>query len=104
MTTRRYGTERFAPLPDRTSGFAGLLPRMCPTPEGVVEHVVSEGETLQSLAYHYYNDTRLWFWILDANPQLECGADFRSTPGPDDSAGTSSPMVGATIVIPARQR
>ncbi len=42
-----------------------------PVPEGrLVEHVVAEGETVDTLARIYFGDDRLWPAILDANPLI----------------------------------
>lgn len=30
-------------------------------------HTVLEDETIQNIAYHYYNDSGLWYIIADAN-------------------------------------
>ena len=88
---RRYEPERrFDRRADGTRAFDGVLPRAIRTPDGVVEHVIQAGDRPDALAHHYYDDTRLWFRILDANPQLECGADI------SDPA-----RVGHVIVIPA---
>lgn len=88
---RRYEPMRFfEPRADGTIPFGGILPRAVPTPDGVIEHVIQTGDRLDALAHHYYDDSALWFHILDANPQLECGADV------------SQPhRVGHRIVIPA---
>lgn len=87
---RRYEPMRaFAPGPDGVVSFGGVLPRPIPTPEGVVEHVIKAGDRLDALATYYYDDSRLWFHILDANPQLECGGDL-----------TDPDRVGTRIVIP----
>ncbi|POF29087.1 LysM peptidoglycan-binding domain-containing protein [Roseibium marinum] len=54
-------------LPRRVSGLRLLRPE----PEGrLVEHVVTSGETVDSLARLYLGDERLWPAILDANPLL----------------------------------
>ena len=40
----------------------------------MIEHVVREGDRLDLLAGRYYNDPRLWWRILDANPDLDDAA------------------------------
>src|SRR3954468_6410663 len=88
---RRYEPFRpFAPRADGTIPFGGILPRDVPTPEGVLEHVIQGGDRSDALAHHYYDDSRLWFHILDADPQLECGSDLREPQS-----------VGHRIVVPA---
>lgn len=124
MRPSRYDPVRaFEPNADGTLPFAGVMPRLAQTPVGVVEHVVAEGDRLDALAHEYYNDSRLWWHILDANPQIECGADVAdpdlyasaaagdaSADDADDAADaaedrTGPPLrpnlVGSTIVIPA---
>ncbi len=53
-----------------SSAFSGVRPRDIAGAEGVVEHVVSAGDRFDLLAKYYYNDDRLWWRIMDANPQL----------------------------------
>lgn len=55
---------------EKTVSFKGILPRSIPFTQGVIEHTVSEGERLDHLAKHYYNDDRLWWRIVDANPEV----------------------------------
>mgnify|MGYP001078647612 CR=1 FL=1 len=43
---------------------------------GVLEHVVREGDRLDLLARHYYGEDRLWWRILDANPDLQSGVEL----------------------------
>lgn len=69
--------------------FQGLRPRDIATLEGVIEHRVVKGDRLDSLARQYYNDDRLWWRIVDANPESIFGSDLVA----DD-------MVGRTILIP----
>ena len=54
----------------------GTRPREIGPAVGVVEHVIQEGDRLDLLAHHYYNDSRLWWRILDANPDLVCGVEI----------------------------
>ncbi len=51
-------------------GFSGIRARIIPTTEGAVEHVVTDGDRLDLLARHYYNNDRLWWRIADANPEF----------------------------------
>ena len=43
---------------------------------GVLEHVIQDGDRLDLLARHYYNDSRLWWRILDANPDLQSAVEL----------------------------
>ncbi len=66
----------FTPEPDGTVVFAGIRPRSIGPATGVVEHVVKAGDRLDLLARHYYNDDRLWWRIVDANPDFLYGGDM----------------------------
>jgi phage tail protein X len=54
--------------------FGGVRPRAIGVASGVIEHVVRAGDRLDLLARHYYNDDRLGWRILDANPDILHGA------------------------------
>jgi len=41
-----------------------------------VEHVIAAGDRLDLLARHYYNDDRLWWRIVDANPAFLYAGDM----------------------------
>lgn len=69
--------------------FRGLRARQVNSLEGVIEHSICETDRLDHLAQHYYGDDRLWWRILDANPQLQYG---------DQLLG--SDYVGRVILIP----
>jgi nucleoid-associated protein YgaU len=87
-----FTAEKGAPAP-----FPGVRPRVIvPTP-GVIEHAVRAGDRLDSLARHYYNDDRLWWRIVDANPELFYGGDLVRE---EDAPPRLESMVGRTIVIP----
>jgi len=72
LKNSRYQQAR--PFEPRTQAgvFRGVRARAVTTPEGMVEHTVVEDDRLDHLARHYYNDDRLWWRIVDANPQLLC--------------------------------
>lgn len=59
-------------VPDETGQpvFKGYRPRAIGSVPGVIEHVIQEGDRLDLLARHYYNDNRLWHRIVDANPEV----------------------------------
>lgn len=69
--------------------FRGIRSRQPAWPDGVIEHTITETDRLDRLAQHYYNDDRLWWRIVDANPDL-LFADHLL--GPD--------YVGDVILIP----
>ena len=68
--SRYKDVPSFAPDPDERVAFRGLRPRPIPPTEGVLEHTVQAGDRLDELARHYYGNDRLWWRILDANPQI----------------------------------
>lgn len=35
-----------------------------------IHHTVLLGERIESIAYQYYSDARLWWHIADANPEI----------------------------------
>ena len=75
--------------------FLGHRPRAIGVATGVVEHIVTEGERLDELARHYYNDDRLWWRIVDANPEVLYGGDLVQS----DNYSLAT-MVGQVIRIP----
>lgn len=91
MFTRRSRYAAARPFSAGADGaFAGIRPRAIAAATGVIEHTVREGDRLDLLAKHYYNDDRLWWRIVDANPDLVHGAD-----AVDDE------RVGQVLLIPA---
>jgi nucleoid-associated protein YgaU len=87
----RYETARaFAKAADGSEVFPGVRPREAVTLAGAVEHVVKVGDRLDLLARHYYNDDRLWWRIVDANPEILFAGDMLA-PGTE----------GQIILIPA---
>jgi nucleoid-associated protein YgaU len=107
----RYAAARpFTPPADGRAPFPGLRPRPIAAAEGVLEHLVKAGDRLDLLARHYYNNDRLWWRILDANPELFLGQSFAPPAG--DAAEAGDPpehapgialcpaMEGAVLLIP----
>jgi len=91
MSDSRYrDVEPFKAATGSTDGFVGLRPRFPQTATAVLEHTLTAMDRLDLLALHYYNDARLWWRILDANPEVLCGTDL------GDPA-----LVGTVILIPA---
>lgn len=87
----RYEVSRpFTPAAGGQEVFAGVRPREVVTLAGAVEHVVRAGDRLDLLARHYYNDDRLWWRIVDANPEVLFAGDMLA-PGTE----------GQVILIPA---
>jgi len=79
----------FTPRADGTEVFPGIRARAIGDATGVIEHEAQAGDRLDQLARHYYNDDRLWWRIVDANPDVTFGFDLL-----DDTA------VGTVILIP----
>lgn len=82
--SRYKNAQPFEPLADGTEVFAGIRARDIGAATGVIEHEVQAGERLDQLARHYYNDDRLWWRIVDANPDLTFGLEMFD----DEAAGT----------------
>ena len=73
----RYEAARpFAADPRDGRILPGIRPREIGPAEGVLEHVVKAGERLDQLAHHYFNDPRLWWRIVDANPRVTFAGDM----------------------------
>jgi nucleoid-associated protein YgaU len=69
--------------------FGGIRARKISPAAGVLEYTVKEGDRLDLLSLHFYNNTRRWWRILDANPQIIFGADLML-----------KKYIGETILIP----
>lgn len=89
---RYQQTPPFAPSGEREPTFAGLRPRSLSKATAVLEHTLKATDRLDTLAQHYYGDTRKWWRILDANPEISCGADL-----------ADPKLVGTIILIPAAE-
>lgn len=73
----RYETvATFAPDDDGAVAFPGLRARDIGPAIGMLEHTVAAGDRLDLLALQYYNDDRLWWRILDANPGILLGGEL----------------------------
>jgi nucleoid-associated protein YgaU len=88
-TSRYQGARRFAPDSRGQLRGKGTRPREIGAAVGVVEHVIAEGDRLDLLAGHYYSDPRLWWRIVDANPDLASGVEV-----------SLSSRAGEVILIP----
>jgi len=90
--SRYRDTVPFRSGPGERAPFPGLRPRLPGLATAVLEHTVQATDRLDLLALHYYGDPSRWWRILDANPEILCGADL------DDPR-----MVGTVILIPAAE-
>jgi hypothetical protein len=66
----------FQPGDDGIAAFRGIRARPISAARPVLEHYLRVGERHDLLSAHYYNDPRLWWRILDANPDVLCAADL----------------------------
>ena len=86
----RYESAReFAGENGKELVFGGIRSRKIGPAAGVLEYTVKEGDRLDLLSLYFYNNTRRWWRILDANPQIIFGADLML-----------SKYTGETILIP----
>lgn len=86
----RYKNSRFF-TPDNHGEkiFPGLRAREIGAATGVIEYEIQAGDRLDLLARHYYNDDRLWWRIIDANPKVVFAQNV-----------LSEEMAGQVILIP----
>jgi phage tail protein X len=69
-------TSRYWAVPDITvpDSYGRVLPakdiRLLPTVTGTFQHLVSQGDRLDQLAYTYYGQPLDWWHISDANPGI----------------------------------
>lgn len=69
--------------------FQGSRARSIARATGVLEYTVKDGDRLDLLALYFYSDSRKWWRLLDANPQILFAADL-----------TLSENMGETLLIP----
>ena len=87
--SRYESAKEFAGENGKEPVFGGIRPRKIGPATGILEYSVKEGDRLDLLSLHFYNNTRRWWRILDANPQIIFGADLML-----------SEYAGETILIP----
>jgi hypothetical protein len=87
--SRYENVKTFAPSDGMGAPFPGLRGRDIGRATGVLEHIVGAGDRLDLLALQYYNDDRLWWRILDANPGLLLGGEL-----------ALEDLEGSTLIIP----
>lgn len=81
--SRYRDSQRFSPDEEGRTGFSGLRTRAIGPATPVLEHEILAGDRLDHLAQRYYNDDRLWWRIVDANPDYQFAAELWA----DDLAG-----------------
>jgi nucleoid-associated protein YgaU len=73
----RYEKSRvFVPDASGQVLFKGVRARDLGQATGVVEHVIQNGDRMDLLARNYYNNARLWWRILEANPDICFAGDL----------------------------
>jgi hypothetical protein len=81
--------------------FKGVQARPPLTPEPVLEHSVSLKERLDSVAHHYYAQSRDWRRIADTNPDAIFAEDLLYEPTPVIDNGRE--RLGSVVLIPRRR-
>ena len=94
-------TPIFEPTDDGGDVFRGLRARRIRRPVPILEHTVALKERLDSLAQHYYGDSRSWYRIVEANPDVVFPEDLLFEPLPVEENGRE--RLGAVILIPRRR-
>ena len=91
----------FDPNEDGTRPFKGVRARAVAAPESVLEHPVSLGDRLDTLAQHYYAEPRDWRRLADCNADYLFVEDAIYDTGSD--ADIQTPRLGNTVLIPRRR-
>lgn len=81
--------------------FDGLRARPLTWLEPILEHSVSLKERLDSIAHHYYADSRDWRRIVETNPDVLFPEDLLYDPRPIEENGRE--RIGHVILIPRRK-
>ena len=73
----RYGKSPFFTRNEKGDQvFKGVRSRKIAPAAGVIEHVLAKDERLDLLALQYYNDSSLWWRIVDANSDIVFAGDL----------------------------
>ncbi len=96
-----YETARHFVSDDGTTAFRGVRARKLEAPEPILEHTVTMRELNDSLAHHYYSDSRGWRRIADANPDAIFFEDLLWSPDPVEENGRE--RLGGVVLIPRRK-
>lgn len=91
----------FEPDEEGRSVFTGVQARPLARVEPVLEHSVALKERLDSLAQHYYAQSRDWRRIAEANPDALFAEDLLYEPAPVEDNG--SERIGSVVLIPRRK-
>ncbi len=87
--SRYENTTEFVGENGKDPIFDGNRARKIAAAPGVLEYTVRDGDRLDLLSLNFYNNTRKWWRILDANPQIVLGTDLML-----------EEYIGETILIP----
>lgn len=108
--SRYLNARRFDPRADGTVPFKGVRARVIALATGVIEHGLQPEERFDWLGTHYFNDSRLWWRIVDANPDLLCALELEvlglvAPPGLSGPSSTAdedrrSEEFGTVVLIP----
>ena len=69
-------SSRYSKLPDvvavdaKGRRLASKSLRLLPEVSGTFRHIVNQGDRLDHLAHKYYKDSKKWWRIVDANPEI----------------------------------
>jgi hypothetical protein len=91
----------FEPDEEGRSVFAGVQPRPMAKVEPVLEHSVALKERLDSVAHHYYAQSRDWRRIAEANPDALFAEDLLYEPEPVEENGRE--RLGSVVLIARRK-
>jgi hypothetical protein len=71
-----FKNSRYRKLPDEVTvdnkgrRLTSKSLRIIPTVTGIFQHTIEDGDRLDHLAHKYYNQSRKWWRICDANPEF----------------------------------
>ena len=91
----------FAPKDKGETVFDGLRARALDRPSPVLEHSVALKERLDSIAHHYYANSRDWRRIVETNPDVLFPEDLLFEPEPVQENGRE--RLGHVVLIPRRK-
>lgn len=94
-------TPLFSPDEEGETLFGGLRARSLARPEAILEHSVALKERLDSVAHHYYADSRAWRRIAETNPEVLFPEDLLFDPAPISENGRE--RLSHVILIPRRK-
>lgn len=84
-------------------GFRGARARPVADPEPVLEHSISVGDRLDSLAQNYYANPRDWRRLADCNPDAIFPEDLILEQDPPTLGTEPRERKGDAIVVPRRR-